>query len=288
MARRASSRQRGAAHLQERGGGGRELTLSAAREVKTECEARRRRGWARRRSSHRRIRRGAAPRRRARPSRCCRRRSRDEGEPQEPSVEQARESSDEWSRDQPPVGGHRGRGQARDGVDPVPLISLVGWVCSSGAQKEGKNSTTVWSVYSFDAPSSTALKSWLVVARGASAPLRLVGHLGWVHRQEARAVGRPRERMMPLREALTPRRDRAGLARKTRSARGGPNKIHHISPPRPPFSAPPTALWPLRRCSRSVSRLNTPGVSFLPWPVVLRSRRPPMRSRGFPTGRASC
>ena len=96
MARRASSRQRGAAHLQERGGGGRELTLSAAREVKTECEARRRRGWARRRSSRRTIRRGAAPRWRARPSRCCRRRSRDEGEPQEPSVEQARESSDEW------------------------------------------------------------------------------------------------------------------------------------------------------------------------------------------------
>ena len=136
-------------------------------------------------------------------------------------MEQARESSDEWRRDQPPVGGHRGRGQARDGVNLVRLVSLVGWVCSSGAQKEGKNSTTVWSVYSFDAPSSTALKSWLVVARGASAPLRLVGHLGWVHRQEARAVGRPRERMMPLREALTPRRDRAGLARKTRGAKGG-------------------------------------------------------------------
>ena len=48
MARRASSRQRGATHLQEREGGGRELTLSAARKVKTECEARRRRGWARR------------------------------------------------------------------------------------------------------------------------------------------------------------------------------------------------------------------------------------------------
>ena len=135
-------------------------------------------------------------------------------------MEQARESSDEWSRDQPPVGGHRGRGQARDGVNLVRLVSLVGWVCSSGAQKEGKNSTTVWSVYSFDAPSSTALKSWLVVARGASRPLRLVGHLGWVHRQEARAVGRPRERMMPLREALTPRRDRAGLARKTRRPAG--------------------------------------------------------------------
>ena len=136
-------------------------------------------------------------------------------------MEQARESSDEWSRDQPPVGGHRGRGQARDGVDPVPLISLVGWVCSSGAQKEGKKAAATLTVYSFDAPSSTALKSWLVVARGASAPLRLVGHLGWVHRQEARAVGRPRERMMPLREALTPRRDRAGLARKTRSAEWG-------------------------------------------------------------------
>ena len=93
-------------------------------------------------------------------------------------MEQARESSDEWSRDQPPVGGHRGRGQALPGLDLVLLVSLVGWVCSSGAQKEGKNSTTVWSVYSFDAPSSTALKSWLVVARGVSAPLHLVGHLG--------------------------------------------------------------------------------------------------------------
>ena len=79
-------------------------------------------------------------------------------------MEQARESSDEWSRDQPPVGGHRGCGQARDGVNLVRLVSLVGWVCSSGAQKEGKNSTTVWSVYFLGAPSSTALKSWLVVA----------------------------------------------------------------------------------------------------------------------------
>ena len=186
------------------------------------CEARRRREWARRRSSRRTIRRRAAPRRRARPSRCCRRRrSRDEREPQGPSESQAPKSSVSGGRDQPPVGGHRGRGQARDGVNLVRLVSLVGWVCSSGAQKEGKNSTTVWSVYSFDAPSSTALKSWLVVARGASAPLRLVGHLGWVHQQEARAVGRPQERMMPLREARTPRRDRAGLARKTRGAKGG-------------------------------------------------------------------
>ena len=31
-----------------------------------------------------------------------------EGEPQEPSESQARESSDEWRFDQPPVGGHRG------------------------------------------------------------------------------------------------------------------------------------------------------------------------------------
>ena len=53
-------------------------------------------------------------------------------------MEQARESSDEWSRDQPPVGGHRGRGQARDGVNLVLLVSLVGWVCSSIAQKRGK------------------------------------------------------------------------------------------------------------------------------------------------------
>ena len=36
-------------------------------------------------------------------------------------MEQARESSDEWSRDQPPVGGHRGCGQARDGVNLVRL-----------------------------------------------------------------------------------------------------------------------------------------------------------------------
>ena len=136
-------------------------------------------------------------------------------------MEQARESSDEWRRDQPPVGGHRGRGQARDGVNLVRLVSLVGWVCSSGAQKEGKNSATVWSVYFLDTPFSARPESWLVVARGASARLRLVGHLGWVHRQEARAVGRPRERMMPLREALTPRRDRAGLARKTPGAKGG-------------------------------------------------------------------
>ena len=35
-------------------------------------------------------------------------------------MEQARESSDEWSRDQPPVGGHRGDGQVlSDGLDPV-------------------------------------------------------------------------------------------------------------------------------------------------------------------------
>ena len=110
-------------------------------------------------------------------------------------MEQARESSDEWSRDQPPVGGHRGGGQARDGVNLVLLVSLVGWVCSSRAQKEGKNSAATLSVSSLDTPSSAPMKSWLVVARGASAPLRLVGHLGWVHQQEARAVGQPRERM---------------------------------------------------------------------------------------------
>ena len=112
----------------------------------------------------------------------------------------------------------------------MPLISLVGWVCSSSAQKEGKKAAATLTVDSLDTPFSAALKSWLVVARGASAPLRLVGHLGWVHRQEARAVGRPRERMMPLREALTPRRDRAGLARKTRSARGGVRIRYIIAP----------------------------------------------------------
>ena len=189
--------------------------------MNTGCEARRRRGWARRRSSHRRIRRGAAPRRRARPSRCCRRRSRDEREPQGPSESQAPKSSVSGGRDQPPMGGHRGDGQALPGLDPVRLVSLVGWVCSSSAQKEGKKAAATLSVSFIDTPFSARPESWLVVARSASAPLRLVGHLGWVHRQEARAVGRPRERMMPLREALTPRRDRAGLARKTRGAKGG-------------------------------------------------------------------
>ena len=75
------------------------------------------------------------------------------------------------------------------------LVSLVGWVCSSIAQKEAKNSTATLSVSSLGAPSSTELKSWLVVARSASARLRLAGHLGWVHQHEARPVGQPRERM---------------------------------------------------------------------------------------------
>ena len=70
--------------------------------------ARTQQGWARLRSSHRRIRRGAAPRRRGRPSRCCRRRSRDEREPQEPSKDQAPKSGLSSGRDPPPVGGHRG------------------------------------------------------------------------------------------------------------------------------------------------------------------------------------
>ena len=159
--------------------------------------------WARLRSSHRRIRRGAAPRRRRRPSKCCRRRSRDEREPQEPSEDQAPESDASGGRDQPPMGSHRGRGQARDGVDLVRLVSLVGRVCSSSAQKEAQNSTTVLTVDSLDTPSSAQMKSWLVVARSASARIRLAGHLGWVHRQEARAVGQPRERMGGLRERRT-------------------------------------------------------------------------------------
>ena len=119
------------------------------------------------------------------------------------------------------MGGHRGDGQARDGVNLVRLVSLVGRVCSSSAQKEGKKAAATLTVGSLDTPFSARPESWLVVARSASARVQLVRHLGWVHRQEARAVGRPRERMMPLREALTPRRDRAGLARKTRGAKGG-------------------------------------------------------------------
>ena len=82
----------------------------------------------------------------------------------------------------------------------MPLISLVGWVCSSSAQKEGKKAAATLTVDSLDTPSSAPMKSWLVVARGASAPLRLVGHLGWVHRHEARPVGEPRERMGGRRE----------------------------------------------------------------------------------------
>ena len=129
----------------------------------------------------------------------------------------------ERRREQPPVGGHRGAGgQARDGVNLVLLVPLVGWVCSSSAQKEANNSTAVLSVVSFlDAPSSTPPKSWLVVARDASARLRLVGHLGWVHRHEARPVGQPRELMMPHREALTPRRDTQLCHEKREGRRGG-------------------------------------------------------------------
>jgi len=124
-------------------------------------------------------------------------------------------------REQPPVGGHRGGGQARDGVDLVLLVSLVGWVCSSSAQKEAKNSAAVLSVYILDAPFSARPESWLVVARGASARLRLVGHLGWVHQHEARPVGQPRERMGGRRERRTAGRDQAGLGGKSQGANGG-------------------------------------------------------------------
>ena len=124
-------------------------------------------------------------------------------------------------RDQPPVGGHRGRGQALPGLDPVRLVSLVGRVCSSSAQKEAKNSTATLTVDSLDTPSSAALKSWLVVARSASAPLRLVGHLGWVHQHEARPVGEPRERMGGRRERRTAGRDSQLWHEKTRRQGGG-------------------------------------------------------------------
>ena len=124
-------------------------------------------------------------------------------------------------RDQPPVGGHRGDGQARDGVDLVRLVSLVNWVCSSSAQKEGKKAAATLTVDSLDTPSSAPMKSWLVVARGASAPLRLVGHLGWVHRQEARAVGQPRERMGGRRERRTTGQNHARLVGKDVPPEGG-------------------------------------------------------------------
>ena len=38
------------------------------------------------------------------------------------------------------------------------------------------------------------------LSTGWAPRLRLVGHLGWVHRQEASAVGQPRERMGGRRE----------------------------------------------------------------------------------------
>ena len=135
-------------------------------------------------------------------------------------MEQARKGVVSDAREQPPVGGHRGGGQARDGVDLVRLASLVGWVCSSSAQKEAKKAAATLSVSFLDAPCSAPLKSWLVVARGASARLRLIGHLGWVHRHEARPVGQPRERMLTHREALLPHRDRAGW-QETADAQGG-------------------------------------------------------------------
>jgi len=93
------------------------------------------------------------------------------------------------------MGGHRGDGQARDGVNLVLLVSLVNWVCSSSDQKEAKKAAATLTVDSLDTPSSAPTKSWLVVARSASARLRLAGHLGWVHQHEARPVGQPRERM---------------------------------------------------------------------------------------------
>ena len=65
------------------------------------------------------------------------------------------------------------------------------------------------------------VKSWLVVARGAPARVRLVGHLGWVHQHEACPVGQPRELMMPHREALMPRRDRRSLVGKDVAPEGG-------------------------------------------------------------------
>ena len=106
------------------------------------------------------------------------------------------------------------------------LVSLVGRVCSSGAQKEAKNSTTVWSVSSLDTPSSAPMKSWLVVARSASAPLRLVGHLGWVHQHEARPVGEPRERMGGRQRAEIGGRDLA-VFEKHEAPRGGASMLHH-------------------------------------------------------------
>ena len=81
------------------------------------------------------------------------------------------------------------------------------------------------------------MKSWLVVARGASAPLRLVGHLGWVHRQEARAVGQPRERMGGLRE----RRTRAEISLSSHENHKAPKGVSSLGTLEPPGGSRPTS-----------------------------------------------
>ena len=60
-----------------------------------------------------------------------------------------------------------------------------------------------------------------MVARGASARLRLVGHLGWVHQHEACPVGQPRELMCPTERRGCPAEIGAGLVGKRRGTKGG-------------------------------------------------------------------
>ena len=119
-----------------------------------------------------------------------------------------------------------------------------------------------------------------MVARSASAPLRLAGHLGWVHRQEARAVGQPRERMGGRRE----RRRRAEIrsfATKYHKAPAGGVKYGTLDS----RAAPPTPAREGRSSiamSRVVQRGRVPGETvtkgtpFLlsPHSLKLRAARP--------------
>ena len=100
-------------------------------------------------------------------------------------------------------------------VTGVAVKHAPGWIrsysyhrwagCAAAALKKRQKTRLLFLSVSFlDAPFSARPKSWLVVARGASARLQLVGHLGWVHQHEASPVGQPRERMKSHREALMP------------------------------------------------------------------------------------
>ena len=130
-------------------------------------------------------------------------------------------------------------------------------MCSSSAKKDAKNSTATLTVDSLGAPCSASLKSWLVVARSASARLRLVGHLGWVHQHEARApsgspasawaAGASGDRRPRIRSSGTKRR-------------GVSQECYIITPPPTPATADrnPRSFWYCPLCALTVSLLAAP------------------------------